>query len=90
MTQTCIPNECVPQTLNMDECGDRLYEGYVTERINENVCLWSSVKKVNNKMFLSGSKMSQAKIREKTVDMKETRKKTRKKQFGNYEFTLTP
>ena len=35
--------------------------------------LWEPVKKVNNKMFLGGSKKSKVNIRDKVVDFKETK-----------------
>ena len=68
------------------------------------ISLWAPVKKQNNKMFLSGNKKFTVKIRDKTVDLKETkdlygrlmvlarssRQIDQKQAIGNYEFTLTP
>ena len=73
ITHAYIPNEYVPQILNIDATGQELYEEYVSERINGDVSLWAPVKKQNNKMYLSGNKKSSVKIRDKTVDLKETK-----------------
>ncbi|KAL8597167.1 hypothetical protein ACOMHN_050503 [Nucella lapillus] len=88
--------------LNADITGQKLYEDYVAERINGDVSIWAPVKKENNKMFISGSKKT-VKLRDKTVDLKETkdlyglmvlarsnRDINQKDAIGNYEFTLTP
>ena len=40
---------------------------------NGEISLWAPVKKENNKMFMSGNKKSTVKIRDKTVDLKETK-----------------
>ena len=104
ITHAYIPDEFVPQILNADVTGQKLYEDYVAERINGDVSIWAPVKKVNNKMFLSGSKKTTVKIRDKTVDLKETRDLygrlmvlarsnrdlNQRDAIGNYEFTLTP
>ena len=52
MTHAYAPQECVPQILNVDESGQKLYEECIAERINEDVSLWAPVKKQNNPMFL--------------------------------------
>jgi len=59
--------------LNVDEIGQKLYEDYVAERINGDTSLWAPVKKQNNKMNVSGSKKLTLKIRDQTIDMKETK-----------------
>lgn len=73
ITHAYIPDEYVPQILNADVTGQKLYEDYVSERINGDVSLWASVKKENNKMFLSGNKKITVKLRDNTVDLKETK-----------------
>ena len=76
----------------------------MAERINGEVSIWAAVKKENNKMFISGSKKTSVELRDKTVDLKETkdlygrliflassnRDINQKDAIGNYEFTLTP
>ena len=103
-THAYIENEYVPQILNINATGQELYEEYVSERINGDVSLWAPVKKQNNNMYLSGNKKSSVKIRDKTVDLKETkdiygrlmvlarsiRDIDQKQAIGYYEFTLTP
>ena len=72
ITHVYIPDEYVPQTLNIDTTWQKLYEEYVSERINGNVSLWANtVKKQNNKMYMSGNKKASVKLRDKTVDLKE-------------------
>ena len=98
----CVPQKSVPQILNIDDIGQKLYEDYVAERINGDVSLWAPVKKQNNTMFLSGNKTQTVKIRDKLVDLKETKdlyghlmvlaKSNRdidQNAIGDYEFTLT-
>ena len=76
----------------------------MAERINADVSLWAPVKKQNNKMYMSGNKSHKVKIRDKIVDLKETkdlygrlmalarsnRDIDQKQAVGTYEFTLTP
>ncbi|KAJ8353332.1 hypothetical protein SKAU_G00208990 [Synaphobranchus kaupii] len=104
ITHAYVPQEYVPQILNINETGQKLYEDYVSERINGEISIWAPVKKENNKMFMSGNKRSTVKIRDKTVDLKETkdlygrllilaqsnRQLDQKQAVGNYEFTQTP
>ena len=104
ITHAYIPDEYVPQILNANITGQKLYEDYVAERINGEVSIWAPVKKENNKMFICGSKKTTVKLRDKTVDLKETkdlygrlmvlarsnRDINQKDAVGNYEFTLTP
>ena len=104
ITHAYVPQEYVPQILNIDDIGQKLYEDYVAERINGETSLWAPVKKEKNNMFMSGNKKSKVKIRDKTVDLKETkdlygrlmvlarssRQIDQKQVIGNYEFTLTP
>ena len=74
MTHAYVPqNIRVPQILNIDDVGQRLYEDYVAERINGDVSLWAAVKKQNNTMFLSGNKQQTVKIRDQSMDLKETK-----------------
>ena len=75
ITQAYIPDEDVEQILNADVTGQKLFEDYVSERINGDVSLWAPVKKENNKMFLSGNKKITVKLRNNTVDLKETKAK---------------
>ena len=104
ITHEYVPQEYVPQILNVDDIGQKLYEDYATERINGDVSLWSPVKKQNNMMYMSGSKKQTVNIRDQTVDLKETknlygrlmvltrsnRDIDQKNAIGNHEFTLTP
>ena len=101
ITHAYIPEEYVPQILNIDDKGQKLYEDYVVERVNGDVSLWAPVNKQNNKM--SGKKTHKVKIRDKIVDLKETknlygrltvldrsnRDIDKKRAVGTYEFTLT-
>ena len=63
----------MPQILNIDDAVQKLYEDYVAERINGDVSLLAPVKKQNNKMYMSGNKTHKFKIRDKIVDLKETK-----------------
>ena len=104
ITHAYIPDIYVPQILNIDATGQTLYEDYVSERINGDTSLWAPVKRQNNKMFMSGNKKTTVKIRDKIVDLKETkdlygrlmvlaksnREINQKHAISNYEFTLTP
>ena len=104
MTHAYVPQNSVPQILNIDDVGQRLYEDYVAERINGHISLWAAVKKQNNTMFLSGNKQQTVKICNQSVDLKETkdlygrlmvlaksnRDIDKKSAAGNFEFTLTP
>ena len=104
ITHAYIPDEYVPQILNIDAMGQKLYEDYVSERINGDVSLWAPVKRENNKMYMSGIKKYTVKVRDKTIDLKETkslygrlmvlarsnRDIDHKQAIGTYEFTLTP
>ena len=99
-----IPEEFVEQILNIDITGQRLYEEFVSERIKGEVSLWAPVKKEKNYMYTSANKKLSAKIRDKNIDMKETknlygrlmilarsnRDIDQKHAIGTYEFTLTP
>ena len=104
ITHAYIPDEYVPTILNADVTGQKAYEDYVSERINGDVGLWAPVKKEKNKMFMSANKKTTVKLRDKTVDLKETkdlygrlivlarssRDINQKEAIGNHEFTLTP
>ena len=104
ITHAYVPDEFVEQILNANDTGQKMYEDYVTERINGDISLWAKVTKVGNKMFMSGNKTTTIKLRDKTIDLKETKdlygrlmilaKSTRdidqKGAIGNHEFTLTP
>ena len=67
-----VPDEFVEQIFNANDTGQKIYEDYVTEGINGNICLWAKVTKVGNNMFMSGNKITTIKLRDKTVDQKET------------------
>ena len=73
ITRAYVPQEYVPQILNVDDISQKLYKDYVTERINGDVSLWAPVKKQNNKMYMSGNKKHTVKVRDQTVDLKETK-----------------
>ena len=105
ITHAYVPDEYVPQILNIDTTGQKLYyEDYVSERINGDVSLWDHVKKQKNMMYTSGNKKHAIKIRDKAVELKETkdlfgrlmvlarsnRDIDQKQALGSYEFTLTP
>ena len=104
MTHAYVPPKSVPPILNIDDIGQKLHEDYVAERISEDVSLWAPAKKQNNTMFLSGNKTQTVKIRDQSVDLKETkalygrlmvlakssRDMDQKNAIGNYEFTVTP
>jgi hypothetical protein len=103
ITHAYVPQDYVAQILNVDDIGQNLYEDYVKERTNGDVSLWAPVKKQNNKMFMSGNKKLTVKIRDQTIDLKETknlygrlmvlarsnRDIDQRNAVGNYEFTLT-
>ena len=61
----------MPQILNIDDTGQKLYEDYMSERINGDVSLWAPVKQEKNLMYMSGNKKHTVKVRDKTVDLKE-------------------
>ena len=63
----------MPQILNIDDTGQKLYEDYVSERISGDVSLWAPVNKEKNLMYMSGNKKHAVKVRDKTVDLKETK-----------------
>ena len=104
ITHACVPQENVKQILTVDEQGQQLYEEYVAERINGDVSLWAPVKKQNNPMYMSTNKKQTVKVRDQSVDLKETkdlygrfmvlarssRDIDQKNAIRNYEFTLTP
>jgi len=104
ITHACVPQENVKQILTVDEQGQQLYEEYVAERINGDVSLWAPVKKQNNPMYMSTNKKQTVKVRDQSVNLKETkdlygrfmvlarssRDIDQKNAIGNYEFTLTP
>ena len=73
ITHAYVPDEFVEQILNANDTGQNMYKDYVTERINGNISLWAKVTKVVNKMFLSGNKTTTIKLRDKTIDLKETK-----------------
>ena len=100
-----MPDEFVPQILNIDETGQKLYEQFVADRINGDVSLWAPVKKEQNRMYMSGNKNLAVEIRNKTVDLKETkdlynsrlimlsrsnRDVDHEDSIGNFEFAVTP
>ena len=104
ITHACIPDEFVAQILNIDSIGQKLYEDFVSERINGDISLWAPVKKEKHLMYLSGNKNHSVKVRDKAVDLKETkdlygrlmvlarsnRDIDQKQAIGEHEFTLTP
>src|SRR6218665_3947104 len=104
ITHAYIPDEYVQAILNADATGQKLYEDYASERINGDVSLWAPVKMENNKMFMSANTKTTVKVRDKTVDLKETkdlyvrlmvlakssRDISQKEAIGNFEFTRTP
>ncbi|KAH3690222.1 hypothetical protein DPMN_194984 [Dreissena polymorpha] len=105
ITHAYVPQEYVHRIcLNIDDNGQKLYKDYVAERINGHVSLWAPVKKQNNKMYMSGNLKQTVKIRDQSVDLKETkdmygrlmvlatsnRDIDQKNAIGNYEFTQPP
>ena len=104
ITHACIPDDFVQQILNINKTGQKLYEDYVAERINGNVSIWDPVKKEKNMMYMSGNKKLGIKIREKNIELKETkdlfgrlmilsqsnREIDQKQAISNFDFTLTP
>ena len=92
------------QILNIDDIVQKCYEDYVAKRINGDVSLCTPVKEHNNKMHMPGNKMQSIKIRDQTVDCRETkdlygwlmvltrsnRDIAQMSSIGNYELTLTP
>ncbi len=76
----------------------------MSERINGDVSLWAPVKKEKNSMYISGNKSSAIKVRDKTVERKETedlfgrlmvlaclnRDIDQKQAFDTHKFTMTP
>ena len=42
------------QIFNANDTDQKMYEDYVTARINGNISLWAKVTKVGNTMFMSG------------------------------------
>ena len=65
MALACVSEQCVSQNLNIDDVGQKLYEDYVK--------YWAPVKKEKNLMYMSGNKKSAVKVRDKIVDLKETK-----------------
>ena len=57
----------------MDTTGQMLHEEYVSDRIKEDISLWSPMKMLNNKMYMSGNKKQTVKVRDKNIDLKETK-----------------
>ena len=49
ITHAYVPQEYVPHILNIDDIGQKMYENYVSERINGEISLLAPVKKENNK-----------------------------------------
>jgi len=54
-----IPDDYVPQIMNIDDTGQKLY---VSERINGNVSLRALVKKQSNEIYMSGNKKYAVKL----------------------------
>ena len=73
ITHAYIPDEYMPQILNIDDTGQKLYKDYVSEKINGDVSLWAPMKKEKNLVYMSGNKKHTVKVRDKTVDLKETK-----------------
>ena len=91
--------------LNANDTGQKMYEDYVTERINRNISLWAKLKNLGNKMFMSRNKTTAINLQDNTVSLrskgdegslrliilaKSTRDIDQKGAIGNHEFTLTP
>ena len=102
ITQAYVPDEFVAPNVHANNTGQKMYEYYVTERINGNISLLAKVTKVGNTM--SGNKTTTIKLRENTVYIKEptdlygrlmilansTRSIVQRGAIGNHEVTLTP
>jgi len=101
VTHAYVPEEFVPQILNIDKTGEKLYEEFVAEWINGEVSLWAPVKKEKNRMYKSGNTTLAINIMDKAVDLKETkdlygrlmvlssRDVSQKDAIGNFEVTVT-
>ena len=63
ITNAYVPDEFVPQILNIDETGQKLYEQFVADRINGDASLWAPVKE-QNRMYMSGNKNLAVKFRD--------------------------
>ena len=104
ITHGYVPEEHVSQILDIDSTGQHLYKEYVDKRINGTASLFAQVKKENNKMYLSGVKKTKVMLRDKAVNLKETkylcgrlkiltkssREIDQQHAIGNFEFTVTP
>ena len=73
ITHACVPGEFEEQIRNANDTVQKMYEDYVTVRTNWNSSLWEKVTKVGYKMFVSCNKTTPIKLRDKTVDLKETK-----------------
>ena len=73
ITHACVPDEFVEQILNANDTDQKMYEDYVTVRTNGNISIWAKVTRVGYKIFMSGNKTTPIKLRDKTVDLKETK-----------------
>ena len=103
ITNAFISDENVSQVLNMDTIGQMFHEEYVSDHIKEDISFWSPMKKLNNKMYMSGNKKQRVKVHDKNADLKETKNLygrlmvlarsnwdiKQKEAIGNFEFTLT-
>ena len=72
ITHAYRPDENVSQILNMDATGQMFNEEYVSDRIAEKISLWSAME-LNNKMYMSGNTKQTVKVRDKNIDLKETK-----------------
>ena len=59
--------------LNANDTGQKMYEDYAAERINGNFILWAKVTKLGYTMLMSGNKATTIKLRDKMVDLNETK-----------------
>ena len=73
INHACVPDQVVEQILNANDTGQKMYADYVTVSTDGNISLWAKVTKVGYKMFMSGNKTTPIKLRDKTVDTKETK-----------------
>ena len=73
ITHACVPDEFMEQIHNAIYAGQKMHEDYVTVRSNGNISLWAKMTKVGYKMFMSDNKTTPINLRDKTVDLKETK-----------------
>ena len=104
ITHAYIPDDYVPQIINIDSTCQKLYEEYVLERIYRYMSLWDTVKKRKKSYVIIWQYKTTVKARTKNVYLKEMKQLfwrlmvlasfkrdiDQKQVVGSYEFILTP